>query len=49
MSAHELEEERDRLQEKMMASDNCAEIEWLGMEIEAINDVLDEFDPLADE
>lgn len=49
MTAHELEQERERLQDKMMSSNDEAEIELLGMEIEGITDILDSRDPLADE
>lgn len=49
MTTYELEQERDRLQSKMMASNNEAEIELISMEIEGITDIIDSRDPLTDE
>lgn len=49
MTTHELEQERDRLQNKMTASNNEAEIELISMEIEGITDIIDSRDPLNDE
>jgi hypothetical protein len=49
MSVPELEQERERIEAKMMASDDNAEIELLSQEIEVIEDILSERDPLAEE
>lgn len=49
MTTYELEQERDRLQDKMMSSNDEDEIELLSIEIEGITDILDSHDPLADE
>lgn len=49
MSVPELELERDRLAEKMMASNDTAEIELLSQDIEGIEDILSERDPLAED
>ena len=49
MSVPELEQERDRLEAKMMASNDTAEIELLSQEIEGIEDILSEHDPLVEE
>lgn len=49
MSVSELEMERDRLTEKMMASNDTAEIELLSQDIEGIEDILSERDPMAED
>lgn len=49
MTTYELEQERSKLQDKMMSSNDDAEIELLSMEIEGVTDILDSCDPLADE
>lgn len=49
MTSSELEEHRDRLEEKMKASNNTTEIELLSQEIEGIEDILSERDPLAED
>lgn len=41
MTTYDLEQERDRLQSKMIASNNEAEIELISMEIEGITDIID--------
>lgn len=49
MTSSELEEHRDRLEEKMKASNDTAEIELLSQEIEGIEDILSERDPMAED
>lgn len=49
MSVSELEMERDRLTEKMMASNDTAKIELLSQNIEGIEDILNERDPMAED
>ncbi|WP_168355180.1 hypothetical protein [Lepagella muris] len=49
MTTSELEEKRDNLAERMMQSNDTAEIELLSQEIEGIEDILDERDPLAED
>lgn len=49
MSISELEMEHDRLTEKMMASNDTAEIELLSQNIEGIEDILNERDPMAED
>lgn len=49
MSVSELEAERDRLEEKMKASNDTAEIELLSQDIEGIEDILSERDPMAED
>lgn len=49
MTSSELEEHRDRLAEKMMASNDTAEIELLSQDIEGIEDILSERDPMAED
>ncbi len=49
MTVSELEQERDRLELMLMASEDTAEIELLSQEIEGIQDILDERDPLAED
>jgi hypothetical protein len=49
MTAYELEQERERIQNEMMACDDEAKIELLAADIERITDELESRDPLADE
>ncbi len=49
MTTSELEEKRDNLAERMMQSNDTAEIELLSQEIEGIEDILNERDPLAED
>ena len=49
MSVSELEVERDRLEAKMMVSNDTAEIELLSQDIEGIDDILSERDPMAED
>lgn len=49
MTTSELEAKRDNLVERMMQSNDTAEIELLSQEIEGIEDILNERDPLAED
>ena len=49
MSVSELEAERDRLEAKMKASNDTAEIELLSQDIEGIEGILSERDPMAED
>lgn len=49
MTSYELLLERDRLSALMMASENVAEIEMLSDEIDLIEDILSERDPLGED
>ena len=49
MTTSELEEKRDNLAERMMQSNDTAEIELLSQEIEGIEDILNERDPLVED
>ncbi len=49
MTTPELEAKRDNLIEQMMKSENTAEIELLSAEIEGIEDILDERNPLEED
>lgn len=49
MSVSELETERDQLEAKMKASNDTAEIELLSQDIEGIEDILSERDPMAED
>ena len=49
MTSSELEEHRNYFEEKLMMSNNTAEIELLNQEIESIEDILDERDPMIED
>lgn len=49
MSVPELEQERERIEAKMKASNDTAEIELLSQDIEGIEDILSERDPMAED
>lgn len=49
MATSELEEHQARLEAQMRVSNDTAEIELLSQEIEGIEDILNERDPLAEE
>lgn len=49
MTAYELEQERERTQNEMMACNDDIKIELLTADIEDITDEIESRDPLADE
>ncbi|MBT1285879.1 hypothetical protein [Phocaeicola dorei] len=49
MTVYELEQERERIQNEMMACNDDIKIELLAADIEDITDEIESRDPLADE